>query len=592
MKHRLKIFSQRYLLNYLVITIMVFMAAITSFFLYSNMNLKDRITYRIVQQSDIISNIISRSTNDLMRDGHDRETYAMILEYGNLIGVKDIAIFDLNGREAFEVIGNVTSDPVQQGGVQARRRLLDNEATHFKKLLETFNTTDYFDYKEKTYRRFEPLLADGTCLKCHNAENNMLGVLKLTLSTKDDFQVLAQVQRFFWALAFIVSMPLIGILVIGATIKDKNKLLTELHDANEGIKRTYNDLNETKYYLEMILNNSKAIIITTDTDNNIVEFNREAEKLLEYEKEELVGRSVLLLYETPEQRKRLLENQKTKEIRLKSKSGKIIHVSVTLSNLINDKNETIGTVGIGKDISEQNMLHFKLIQSEKLAGIGTLASGIAHEINNPLAGILGMAEAIRDEVDMETIKSYADDIIQYSVNASIIVKELSSYSRTANNETTSTVDIAQVLENSIKMAKHSAPLLAINIVTNFQENSYIFANAGELQQVFVNLIINSIHAMKDKGVLSIKCTNESGLAKVTITDTGDGISEDNLHQIFDPFFTTKPAGSGTGLGLYVVYRIVTKYGGTIDVESKDGRGTTFTMKFPATKKKNNDNVII
>jgi PAS domain S-box-containing protein len=527
-----------------------------------------------------------------MRDGHDKETYAMILEYGNLIGVKDIAIFDLNGSEAFEVIGDVTNDPVQQGGVQTRRRLSDNEATHFKKLLETFNTTDYFDYKEKTYKRFEPLFADGACLKCHNAENNMLGILKLTLSTKDDFQVLAQVQRFFWALAFIVSMPLIGILVIGATIKDKNKLLTELHEANEDIKKTYNDLNETKYYLEMVLNNSKAIIITTDTDNNIVEFNREAEKLLEYNKEELVGRSVLLLYETPEQREILLEDQKTREIRLKSKSGKIIHVSVTLSNLINDKNETIGTVGIGKDISEQNMLHFKLMQSEKLAGIGTLASGIAHEINNPLAGILGMAEAIRDELDMETIKSYADDIIQYSVNASIIVKELSNYSRTANNETTSTVDIAQVLENSIKMAKHSAPLLAINIETDFQENSYIFANAGELQQVFVNLMINAIHAMRDKGVLSIKCSNENGFAQVTITDTGNGIPEDNLHQIFDPFFTTKPAGSGTGLGLYVVYRIVTKYGGTIDVESTDGQGTTFTMKFPATKKKDDDIIII
>ena len=110
----------------------------------------------------------------------------------------------------------------------------------------------------------------------------MLGVLKLTLSTEDDFQVLAQIQRFIWVLAFIVSMPLIGILVIGATIKDKNKLLTELHEANEDIKKTYNDLNETKYYLEMILNNSKAIIITTDTDSNIVEFNREAETLLEY----------------------------------------------------------------------------------------------------------------------------------------------------------------------------------------------------------------------------------------------------------------------------------------------------------------------
>jgi PAS domain S-box-containing protein len=556
------------------------------------MHLKDRITYRIVRQSDITSDLITRSTTDLMKNGHDKETYATILEYGNLIGVKDIAIFDMNGREAFDVI-EVAIDNIEiEKGMDGRRRLSENDSQHFTKLLETFNTTDYFDHEEKTYNRFEPLLTDGPCLKCHTGDGDVLGVLKLTLSTKEEFKVLAQVQRFIWALAFIVSIPLIGILVIAAIIKDKNKLLTELHEANEDIKKTYNDLNETKYYLEMILNNSKAIIVSTDTDSNVVEFNREAENLLEYSKEEIVGKSVLVLYENPEERKVLLTGERTREIKLKSKNGKIIHVSITLSNLINDKNETIGTVGIGKDISEHKMLQFKLLQSEKLAGIGTLASGIAHEINNPLAGILGMAEAIRDETDIEIIKGYADDIIQYSVNASIIVKELSSYSRTAHNETTSTVDIGQVLQNSIKMAKHSAPLLSINIETELQDNSYIFANAGELQQVFINLIINAIHSMHDKGVLTIRCNNEDGFARVTITDTGDGISEENLHQVFDPFFTTKPAGSGTGLGLYVVYRIVTKYGGTIDVESTLGQGTSFIMKFPATKKNEESDIFI
>ena len=123
LKHSLKIFSQRYLLNYLVITIMVFMAAITSFFIYSNMHLKDRITYRIVRQSDIISNLISRSTTDLMREGHDKETYATILEYGNLIGVQDIAIFDLNGREAFDVIGDRYQRPRR-----ARRSRVETQA--------------------------------------------------------------------------------------------------------------------------------------------------------------------------------------------------------------------------------------------------------------------------------------------------------------------------------------------------------------------------------------------------------------------------------------------------------------------------------
>jgi PAS domain S-box-containing protein len=571
--------------------IMIFMVATTSFFIYSNMHLRDRITYRIVRQTEIISDLISRSATDLMRDGHDKETYSTILEYGNLIGVKDIAIFNLKGQEAFEIIDSDISKSLEGAG-EIKSTLTEDDEIHFKKILSTFNMSDYFDHEGTTYKRFEPLLAARPCLRCHDQQNDMLGVLKFTLSTEDDFKVLKRVQRFIWALGFIVSMPLIGLLVIGAIIKDKNKLLDELHTANEDIKRTYHDLNETKYYLEMILNNSKAIIITTDTDGNIVEFNREAEALLEYSKYAVVGKSVLMLYEDPDERIKLVKGQTSQEVRLKSKSGKISHVSVTLSDLINDENEVIGTVGIGRDVSEQKMLQFKLLQSEKLAGIGTLASGIAHEINNPLAGILGMAEAIRDESDPETIKSYAEDIIQYSVNASIIVKELSSYSRTAHNEATSTVDISQVLENSIKMSKHSAPLTSINIETEMEENTYIFANAGELQQVFVNLIINAIHAMKDKGVLTIKCVNENGFAVVTISDTGEGIPLDNINQVFDPFFTTKPAGSGTGLGLYVVYRIVTKYGGTIELDSSPSTGTTFTIKFPSSKKKKSDEIII
>ncbi|MEE9543517.1 MAG: PAS domain S-box protein, partial [Thermodesulfobacteriota bacterium] len=478
MRRKIKIFSQSYILNYLVITIMIFMLAVTSFFIYSNIHLKNRITYRIVRQTEIISDLISRATTDLMRDGHDKDTYATILEYGNLIGVKDIAIFNLNGEEAFDIIDKGMAQSLDAESSEIRSRLSEEDKVHFKKLLFTFNKSDYFDHEGTTYKRFEPLLAARPCLRCHDQKNDMLGVLKFTLSTEDDFKVLKQVQRFIWALAFIVSMPLIGLLVIGAIIKDKNKLLSELHTANEDIKKTYHDLNETKYYLEMILNNSKAIIITTDIDGNMVEFNREAEALLDYKKDEVVGKSVLMLYEDPDERPKLVESKKNREVRLKSKSGKIIHVSVTLSELINDNHEVIGTVGIGKDISEQKMLQFKLLQSEKLAGIGTLASGIAHEINNPLAGILGMAEAIRDETDPDTIKSYAEDIIQYSVNASIIVKELSSYSRTAHNEATSTVDISQVLENSIKMSKHSAPLMSINIETDLQKDTYIFANAG------------------------------------------------------------------------------------------------------------------
>jgi PAS domain S-box-containing protein len=340
----------------------------------------------------------------------------------------------------------------------------------------------------------------------------------------------------------------------------------------------------------MIFDNSKVIIVTTDTGGNIVEFNREAEKVLGYLKDEVVGKSVLMLYDNPEERAEIINRGKpdtdhvwavrNREVALRAKSGKLIHVILTLSTMIDESGKILGTVGVSKDISEQKMLQFKLLQSEKLAGIGTLASGIAHEINNPLAGILGMAEAIRDEDDMALIKSYTNDIIQYAVNAGNIVKELSSYSRSAHNEANSTIDIASVLENSIKMAKHSASFGAISFSSNLQKDCFIIANSGEIQQIFVNLIINAVHAMNGKGALTVKCSRESGVIKVAVSDTGHGIAEEHLSQIFDPFFTTKPVGVGTGLGLYVVYRIVIKNKGSIDVYSKPGSGATFIVKFP------------
>jgi len=138
-----------------------------------------------------------------------------------------------------------------------------------------------------------------------------------------------------------------------------------------------------------------------------------------------------------------------------------------------------------------------------------------------------------------------------------------------------------VVEDALKLVKHATPLTSIEVVHNLGKDSLIFANASEVQQVFVNLIINAIHAMNDGGRLIINCLREGKFVRATVSDTGHGIPREHINRIYDPFFTTKPPGKGTGLGLYIVYRIVTKHGGSIDVESAEGEGTTFTLKFPA-----------
>lgn len=237
-------------------------------------------------------------------------------------------------------------------------------------------------------------------------------------------------------------------------------------------------------------------------------------------------------------------------------------------------------------LHESQELQAELIQSEKLAGIGTLAAGIAHEISSPLFGIMGLAEAIDDEEDLSLVREYAGDIVEYCRNIRDIVVELSSYSRTATNEYRTTIDLPRIIEDALLLVERSAPVDGVVFVKTLPETAYVHARTNEIQQVFVNLIKNAAEAVIERfegspgGEVQIHAGQEEGAVWATVSDNGSGIPTDKLSVIFDPFYTTKPPGKGTGLGLNVVYRILTKYRGTITVESQPDQGTTFRLKIP------------
>ncbi len=239
-----------------------------------------------------------------------------------------------------------------------------------------------------------------------------------------------------------------------------------------------------------------------------------------------------------------------------------------------------------RSLSETRRLQSELIQSEKLAGIGTLAAGIAHEISNPLFGILGLAEAILEEDQPELVRDYARDIVDYSQNIRSIVVELSSYSRASHGEYLTTVDFPRVIEDAIRLVERSADTRNISITTELQERSFVNARTNEIQQVFVNLVKNAVEALAERDVQdrkgAVHVRSGSGEAQVwaEVSDNGPGIPASNLAMVFDPFYTTKQPGKGTGLGLNIVYRIVTKYRGTVQVESTPDQGTTFRVRFP------------
>jgi signal transduction histidine kinase len=212
-----------------------------------------------------------------------------------------------------------------------------------------------------------------------------------------------------------------------------------------------------------------------------------------------------------------------------------------------------------------------------------MASGIGHEINNPLYAILGRAEAICDEKDIAQCRRYGQEIIKQSKHIAAIVKDLAGYIRPGSQAALDVVDVNEELCEAVSMVDHSLLSDHIEVRKNLGSVGKILAKPEEIRQVFFNVIRNGIQAIDDKGVMEIDSSQEGGQISVRIRDTGSGIPQDEQGKVFDPFFTTKGPDQGQGLGLYIVKQIVEKYEGTIGLESQEGQGTLCHLRFPVAK---------
>ena len=225
----------------------------------------------------------------------------------------------------------------------------------------------------------------------------------------------------------------------------------------------------------------------------------------------------------------------------------------------------------------------QLIQSRKLAAVGNLTAGIAHELNNPLNNISITTEALMDEFDewdKETKLKMLKDIFTQVERASATVANLLDFTR-RDKDSFEQIYLREVLERTLKLMANEISLSKVELDVDYIDNlPPILGNQNNLQQVFLNLFLNALQAMPDGGSLKVKAYAENELLKIIVSDTGIGIPKENLNSIFDPFFTTKEPGKGTGLGLSVSYGIIQKHHGLITVESEIGKGTSFIIKLP------------
>ena len=371
---------------------------------------------------------------------------------------------------------------------------------------------------------------------------------------------------------------------IGVLGKSFNKMIDDLQM-----------VTVSRDYVDNIINSISDILIVVDLDRTIKTINQAVTYVLGYKKEELLGKSIdeLLSQDAGVFRVSEWGNVLKKgyivdyEMNYKAKTGELIPVSFSGSVMKDEKGEIKSIVGIARDMREMIKLKKQLFQSEKMAAVGQLAGGVAHEINNPMSVILGFSQALSRRITDENDPLFMPlkSIEREAVRCKKLVVDLLTFSRTSKSES-ELVDLASLINETVSLIDSKCRVKNINLTQHIAKNiPHIRANKNQVQQVIVNLCNNAIDAMeiKGSGLLDIEVKNggqNPDFIEIIITDTGSGIPPEIKDKVFDPFFTTKEVGKGTGLGLSISYEIVHKHGGIIDIKSEVNEGTSFIVKLP------------
>jgi two-component system NtrC family sensor kinase len=364
------------------------------------------------------------------------------------------------------------------------------------------------------------------------------------------------------------------------------------------------ELRKTNDFLENIIASSVSAIVVADMKGVILLMNESARKLFGYTDQVAVGKSIAEYLYTPGGARSVMWKLRspsyggvgqlhTTELAVINSSGKEIPVEMNAS-IIYQNGKEIATMGIYTDLRPKIEIEkklkeaerIKMMQSNKMASLGHLAAGVAHEINNPLSGILIDASLILEELEESSpIRKQIQDIIVDTNRCKEIVKNLLAYSRQTEFKK-EVLNINGVIEQAFSFMREHALLHNITIHKEFSSSMLICeGDNNQLLQVFTNMIINASQAMDGKGTISIRASKDKleGKIYVEISDTGCGIPKENIHRIFEPFFTTKEEGKGTGLGLSTVRDILEKHGGDIRVKFTCPEGTTFLIELPLVK---------
>jgi len=362
-------------------------------------------------------------------------------------------------------------------------------------------------------------------------------------------------------------------------------------------KEQTEELSLLKEFNESIVESVNVGLLAVDENGRITRCNTTFEELMGLPRDEVMDKLVEEVFDESfaynlsnilgKSKWHLTEIRNAYKMHAYDARGKSLMLNVAVAPLRSVSDSQKGAIVVLENVSSRVKLEESLQQSEKLSSIGLLAAGVAHEVNTPLTGVSSYTQMLLGMIpDTDPKHALLQKMQRQTDRATNIVSNLLNFSRIGSISESAELDVNRLLDDTLQLLEPQIRKSNVELVKDYA--GYIppiFGNGGKLQQVFTNLILNARDAMVAGGRITLKTLLVGDdEVHIEVTDTGEGISPDNLNKIFDPFFTTKGVGNGTGLGLAVTYGIVQEHGGTIEAFSETGAGTTFSLSFPVASK--------
>ena len=611
------------------------------FYFKNNLDRKIMVDY-MKQEAHLLSDIIKRSIyHDMLRARRDELQEALEV-IGAQEDVKKVRIIERGRIKMSSYRQEVGTEVDKKAESCYDCHKIGNEKPTTSSRYRFFKT----EGTEPVLGFVNPIHNGKECQSCHNREEEVLGVLDIVLSMDKVYKTMLANQRrsfFFIVSCFFLIALTIGLFILrfvnrpikqltyGTRRITQGDLKYHIHNDSEdeigelaksfnhmtdNLRRFRRQLLHAKEYIHNIIKSMTDALIVVNPDGRIKTVNQATVSLLKYDsEEELVGQPVKKIFgeDTPffnglDFDTLITEGSiKNYDTIYKTKQGKKLPINLSASAMHDKERNLFAIVYVARDMTKIQKLindlkrtnknlhdtQSQLIQTSKLASMGELAAGVAHEINNPNAIIMLNAGLLKGKFNPDTKPfKYAKLIFKQSQRIADMVKNLLSFAR-ADKQEHSPCFIPDITDTSIALAKVHLAKDGITIKTSYEPNlPWIEAETSHLEQVFINLLLNARDALNEKYpsftgeskiiTIEVKSIKKEGVPYIRILfmDNGSGIEKECLDKIFNPFFTTKSAGKGTGLGLSICYRIIAEHKGNIKVISKKGDRTSFIIDLP------------